>query len=189
MADTALVAAPVARLAAFATAAALTAAQDVTRVALPIVHPGADAELVAEETLVLVATLTLRAVETGLRERPDVLAAVAPALHELPLLYHDVLFGTAAVVSGAEGEVAADPAVYERLARKAGFYAAHFAPGQFPGPRALADTLPLWMGRISPPRLPTTPEERLGDTGAVDRLAVHTRLVLAFAQQVGLTPV
>ena len=71
--------------------------------------------------------------------------------------------------------------MYERLARKAGFYAAHFAPGQFPGPRALADTLPLWMGRISPPRLPTTPEERLGGHGAVDRLAVHTRLVLAFA--------
>jgi hypothetical protein len=174
-----------ARLTAFATAATLTAAQDVTRAALPIVQPGADAELVAEETLVLAATLTSRAVEVGLREKPDVLASVAPALQELPLLYHDVLFGTEAVASGAQGEVAADPAVYERLARKAGFYAAHFAPGQFPGPRALADKLPLWMGRISPPKLPSTPEDRLGDTGAVDRLAVHTRLVLAFAQQVG----
>ena len=172
-----------ARITAFATAAALTAAQDLTRGALPIVHPGADAELVAEETLVLVATLTARAAEAGLRERPGVLAAVGPALLELPLLYHDVLFGTAAVASGAEGEVAADPAVYERLARKAQFYAAHFAPGAFPGPRALADKLPLWMGRISPPRLPTTPDERLGETGAADRLAVHTRLVLAFSQQ------
>ena len=173
-----------ARLTAFATAAALTAAQDVTRAALPAVQPGADAELVAEETLVLVATLTSRAVEAGLRATPAVLAAVAPTLQELPLLYHDVLFGTQAVASGAEGEVAADPAVYERLARKAGFYGAHFTPGQFPGPRLLADKLPLWMGRISPPKLPTMPEARLGDTDAVDRLAVHTRLVLAFAQQV-----
>jgi hypothetical protein len=39
------------------------------------------------------------------------------------------------------------------------------------------------MGRVSPPRLPTSPYERLGTLGIADLLAVHTRLVLAFAQK------
>jgi len=39
------------------------------------------------------------------------------------------------------------------------------------------------MGRISPPKLPTSPDKRLADLGLVDLLATHVRLVLAFTQR------
>jgi hypothetical protein len=92
------------------------------------------------------------------------------------------------VAGGAEGDVAPEPAVYARLARKAEFYAVHLPPGRFPGPHALGDKLPLWMGRVSPPGLPTTPDARLAELGLVDVLAVHARLVLAFARRVASEP-
>ena len=177
-----------ARVAAFAAPAALSTVQDVVRATLPaLTAPGAgagvDPELVAEETLVLVATATARAAETGLQTRPDALAAVGPALVELPFLYHDFLLGAQLVAAGAEGDHAPDQSVYDRLARKAEFYAVHLPPGRFPGPKALGDVLALWMGRVSPPKLPTTPYERLDTLGLTDTLAAHARLVLAFAQK------
>jgi hypothetical protein len=173
-----------ARVAAFASAAALSAAQDLVRAVLPALGDAADPEVVAEETLVLVATVTARAAEVGLREAPAVMQAVGPALAELPFLYHDYLLGAQLVAEGREGDVAPDPAVYARLGRKAEFYAVHLPPGRFPGPHALSDKLPLWMGRISPPGLPSTPDARLAGLGLVDVLALHARLVLAFAQRV-----
>ena len=39
------------------------------------------------------------------------------------------------------------------------------------------------MGRISPPKLPTSPDARLQQTGLVDVVAAHARLVLAFAER------
>ncbi len=173
-----------ARVATFAAAAALSATQDVVRTVLPALTDAADAELVAEETLVLIATVTTRAAEVGLRAAPAVREAVGAALAELPFLYHDYLLGAQLVAEGAEGDVEAEPAVYARLARKAEFYAVHLPPGRFPGPRALQDKLPLWMGRVSPPKLPTSPDARLADRGLVELVAAHARLVLAFAQRV-----
>jgi hypothetical protein len=177
-----------ARVVAFAAPAALSTTQDVVRAVLPsldVPGPGAPADpaLVAEETLALVSTVTARAAEVGLRTRPAVLAAVGPALAEMPYLYHDFLLGAQLVGGGAEGDVEPDQSVYERLDRKTAFYVAHLAPGRFPGPAALRDKLPLWMGRVSPPKLPTTPAARLADVGAVDLVAAHARLVLAFAQR------
>ncbi len=172
-----------ARVAAFAAVAALTAAQDLTRAVLPALGEGANPEVVAEETLVLVATATARAAETGLRAAPALLTAVGPALAELPFLFHDYLLGAEMVARGAEGDVEVDQAVYERLAKKAAFYASHLPPGRFPGPSVLASKLPLWMGRVSPPKLPTSPDERLRDLGLAELLGVHLRLVLAFAQR------
>lgn len=173
-----------ARVATFSASAALSATQDVIRAVLPALTDAADPELVAEETLVLVATLTARAAEVGLREQPVVLEGVGPALAELPFLYHDYLLGAALIAKGAEGDVETEPAVYERLARKSEFYAVHFAPGRFPGPLALGDKLPLWMGRVSPPKLPSSPDARLKSLGVVEMLSAHARLVLAFAQRV-----
>ena len=172
-----------ARVAAFAAPAALSTVQDVVRTVRPALGPAADAGVVAEETLALVATLTARAAEAGLRSRPGALAAAGPALAELPFLYHDYLLGAEMVAAGAEGEVAPDASVYDRLARKAAFYDVHLPAGRVPGPALLADKLPLWMGRISPPRLPTSPQQRLADLGVAGVLAVHVRLVLAFAQK------
>ena len=181
-------AAAAARVVAFAAPAALSATQDVVRRTLPALDapgPGAAADpgLVAEETLVLVATVTARAAEVGLRTRRAALEAAGPALAELPFLYHDYLLGAEFVAGGAEGDVEPDQSVYARLERKAAFYDAHLPVGRFPGPRALADVLALWMGRVSPPKLPTTPHERLDALGLVDTLAAHARLVLAFAQR------
>ena len=172
-----------ARVAAFAAPAALSVTQDVVRAVLPVLTDQADPGLVAEETLTLVATVTARAAEVGLRERPDVLAAVGPALAELPFLYHDFLLGAQVVASGAEGEVAPDQSVYARLDRKAAFYGMHLAPGRFPGPSLLREKMPLWMGRVSPPKLPTSPDARLAETGLVDVVAALARLVTAFAQK------
>jgi len=172
-----------ARVAAFAAAAVLSATQDLTRAVLPALGPDAEPELVAEETLVLVATATARAAEVGLRDRPGIREVVGAALAEVPFLYHDYLLGAELVAAGAEGEVPGDPTVYDRLARKASFYAVHLPPGRFPGPTVLADKLPLWMGRVSPPGLPTLPQERLGTLGVAGLLGVHLRLVLAFAQR------
>ena len=171
------------RTAVFATAAVISTTQDVVRAVLPALTDQADRGLVAEETLSLVAAVTARAAEVGLRRRPEALAAVGPALAELPFLYHDFLLGAQVVAAGGEGDVTPDQSVYERLERKAAFYAAHLPPGRFPGPAALAQKMPLWMGRVSPPKLPTSPDARLRETGLVDVVAAHARLVLAFAER------
>ena len=76
-----------ARVAAFAAPAALSVTQDVVRAVLPVLTDQADPGLVAEETLTLVATVTARAAEVGLRERPDALAAVG-ARSSLPSVGH-----------------------------------------------------------------------------------------------------
>lgn len=178
-----------ARVTAFASAAALTAVQDTVRATLPHLTdaegaPAGDPEVVAEETLVLVAVATARALEVGLRSLEGASEAAGAALLELPFLYHDYVLGAELVAAGAEGDHAVDEGVYDRLDRKAGFYAAHLPAGRFPGPKALTDKLPLWMGRLSPPGLPTTPDARLQATGAPALLGAHLRLVLAFAQRV-----
>ena len=172
-----------ARVVAFAAPAALSTTQDVVRAVLPALTDQADAGLVAEETLSLLATVTARAAEVGLRQRPDALEAVGLALTELPFLYHDFLLGAQFVASGAEGDVEPDQSVYERLERKMAFYGAHLPPGRFPGPGSLAEKMPLWMGRVSPPKLPTSPDARLRDLGLVEVVAMHARLVLAFVQR------
>ena len=172
----------IARVTAFASLGVLSTTQDLVRAVLPSLADAANPELVAEETLALVATVTARAVEVGLGEAALV-ESVATAVLETPFLYHDFLLGAQLVAEGVEGEADVDQGVYERLGRKLSFYGVHFPLGRFPGPRALGDKLPLWMGRVSPPKLSTTPGQRLEETGLVDLLATHLRLVLAFAQR------
>ncbi|MDT0632489.1 hypothetical protein RQM47_15185 [Rubrivirga sp. S365] len=181
--DSGRTAALAARVVAFAAPAALSTTQDVVRRALPALTDQADPGLVAEETLTLLATVTARAAEVGLRQNRPALEAAGPALAELPFLYHDFLLGAEYVAGGAEGDVEPDQSVYARLERKAAFYGAHLPPGRFPGPSVLGEKLPLWMGRVSPPKLPTTPDARLADLGVVEMVAAHARLVLAFAQR------
>lgn len=177
-----------ARVVAFAAPAALTTTQDAVRAVWPSLQDGTgaapDAALVAEETLAMVATVTARAVAAGLRPRPDAAGPAVDALVEVPLLVHDFLLGAQLVASGAEGDVPPDDGgVYDRLARKLGFYATHLPEGGVPGPARLRTLLPLWMGRVSPPRLPTTPDARLASTGVPEIVALHARLVLAFAER------
>jgi len=171
------------RVTAFCGLAVLSTTQDLVRSVLPTLTDAVDPDLVAEETLALVATTTARAVEVGLRTQSRLVEVVGPAVLETPFLYHDFVLGAQLVEAGAEGDVEVDETIYERLSRKTDFYGSHFPVGRLPGPAALRDKLPLWMGRISPPKLASTPGERLEETGLTALLNTHLRLVLAFAQR------
>ena len=169
-----------ARLGAFATAGAFQLTQDIaSRIAAEI--PSADGGIVAEETLALVAVLTARAVEVGAPSDDG----AAAALLALPDLVRDYFVGAAMLADpdGAGARVHAAGHDRERTARKGAFYEAHFPAGQFPGPSALADKLPLWMGRVSGPGLPDSPDARLARMDLTGDITTHLRLVLAFARQ------
>ncbi len=174
-------AAAAAAFTAFATLGALSTTQDLAGRVLTGIA-GADPELVAEETLCLVATATARAAEAGLTEAPATAAAVVPTLLALPFTYHDYLIGGTLLVRKEAALLEAGEAAYHRLQHKQTFYTTHLPPGRFPGEHALTDKMGLWMGRISPPRLPESPTDRLARLQLVPLLLTHLRLVQAFGQ-------
>jgi hypothetical protein len=83
----------------FATVGALGLTQDLTHAVLESIGDieGADSELVAEETLCLVATATARAVEVGLEDEPEHQSVLVRTLLDLPFTYRDYLIGKAMV--------------------------------------------------------------------------------------------
>jgi hypothetical protein len=173
-----------ARFTAFATLGLVSVTHELAGKALAGIE-GADPELVAEETLCLVATATARAAEVGLRADPALAQTVVPVLLGLPFTYRDYLIGGALLARPEPAFLDAHEAVYERLQRKQAFYTAHLPPQQFPGERLLTDKMGLWMGRISPPRLPDAPMDRLERLGGVPTVLTHLKLVLAFARREG----
>lgn len=175
-------AARIARFSTFATLGALGTTQDLARTCLESIE-GADPEIVAEETLCLVATATARAAEVGLRDEPDVARAVVPVLLDLPYLYRDYLVGGAMLLQQNAALLDADDAVYRRLQRKREFYTVHLAPGQVPGTQVLNDKMGLWMGRISPSGLPEPPVERMEKLELMPLLLTHVKLVLAYGRK------
>lgn len=172
----------IARFTAFATMGALGTTQELASLCLNDID-GAESELVAEETLSLVAVTTARAAEVGLRDHPDVAAAVIEPLTDLPFLYRDYLIGGAMILQQDEALLDSTESIYQRLQRKQEFYAVHFPPDSFPGEVALRDKMGLWMGRVSPPRLPEMPTERLEKLDLVPILLTHLKLVLAFGRR------
>ena len=175
----------VAGFTAFATIGALGLTQDLTHAVLESIGDmeGADSELVAEETLCLVATATARAAEVGLEDEPDHEPPIVRTLLDLPFTYRDYLIGKAMVADDNPGLSEMADEVHERLQRKREFYLTHLPEGQFPGPRALGDKMELWMGRVSPPKLPETPQERLESLGLVSPTVAHLKLVLAYGRR------
>lgn len=174
-----------ARLAAFATAGAFQLTQELaTRIAAEV--PSADIAVLTEETLALVSVVTARAIEATAPEA----TAAADALRALPDLVRDYFVGAAVLADpdNAAPRVHAADLDRARTARKATFYEAHFPAGQFPGPTALAEKLPLWMGRVSGPGLPDAPDARLARMALADDVLVHLRLVRSFARQPGAPP-
>jgi hypothetical protein len=169
-------------LVAFATAGALHTAQDLAGRVMQGV-PGADVGLVAEETLALVAVATARAAEVGLGGED---AGVSAALQEVPLLYRDYFAAAAALEDPDAAHALADAAARDRarLGRKLDFYRAHLPEGAFPGERALNDKLPLWVGRVSGPGLGVNPDAFAAQIEAASVLALHLRLVLAYARRI-----
>lgn len=156
--------------------------QDLARAVIESI-PGADPEVVAEETLTLVAVATARAAEVGLRDDPEVASRARDVLLELPFLYRDYLIGGAMIAQQDATFLDTHQAVRERLERKRAFYAVHLPEEQFPGEKALGDKMPLWMGRVSGPGLPENPDERLARLDLVPTLATHLKLVLAYARR------
>ena len=180
----------VAGFTAFATVGALGLTQDLTHAVLESIGnmDGTDPELVAEETLTLVATATARAAEVGLEDEPDHAPTITETLLDLPFTYRDYLIGKAMVADGDPGLSEVADEVHERLHRKREFYTTHLPEGQFPGPHALGDKMELWMGRVSPPQLPETPQERLESLGLVEPTVAHLKLILAYGRR-GAPPV
>ena len=167
----------------FASTGAVSATQDLVRRVRASVDD-ADPELVAEETLVLVATATSRAVDVGLRGAPDAPGEViAETLLDLPFTYRDYLMGRAMVEQDDRAMAGGAEAMRERLERKRQFYTSHLPEGRFPGERALTEKMELWMGRISPPKLPEMPQERLEKLDLVPHLLAHLKVVLAAARR------
>lgn len=175
----------VARFTSFATVGALGLTQDLTHAILESVGnmEGSDPELVAEETLALVATATARAAEVGLQEEPQHAPTIVETLLNLPFTYRNYLVGKAMVAEDRPelSEVAEE--VQNRLQGKREFYTTHLPDGQFPGPHALRDKMELWMGRVSPPKMPETPQERLESLGLVEPTVAHLKLVLAYGRR------
>ncbi len=176
------------RTVAFCSLGALNVAQELAGAILRDIAD-ADPDLVAEETLCLVSVVTLRAAQAGLREWPAGAAAAGPALSSLPFAYRRYLTGLEML--DRNDPSLADPAAVEavdaRLRRKQQFYEGQFAEAAFPGEEALVNGMEFWMGRISPPKLPDTPSERLRKMGLAPALGAHLRVVGAYCRSAALS--
>lgn len=163
----------------------LSLTQDLTHAVLRSIGDmdGTNPELVAEETLCLVATATARAAEVGLQSEPAHAPSVSQTLLNLPFTYRDYLIGHAMVAQQDPELSGMAEEVRQRLSQKQNFYVTHLPEGQFPGPHALKDKMELWMGRVSPPKLPESPQERLENLELVDMLLAHVKLVLAYGRR------
>lgn len=180
----------VAQFTSFATLGILGLTQDLTHAVLESIGDldGADPELVAEETLSLVSIATARAAEVGLAEEARHAPPIVSALLDTPFTYRNYLIGKAMVADERPELSGVAEEVHERLENKRAFYATHLPEGQFPGPHAMRDTMELWMGRVSPPKLPEMPQKRLEKLGLVDPAVAHLKLVLAYGRR-GTPPV
>src|SRR6056297_1529791 len=118
----------------FATVGAVGLVQDLTHAVLDSIGDmeGADPELVAEETLCLVATATARAAEVGLQDEPGHGPVVSRTLLQLPYTYRDYLLGNAMIADRRPEIAQVGEQVRGRLERKQEVYTAHLPEGQFP---------------------------------------------------------
>jgi len=163
----------------FSTLGIFSTSQEISGLAMSSLTDG-DAELVAEETLCLVSVVTARTIE-----------AIAPGMDELsqsllvtPFLYRDYLVGSVMLESTDAAQGSQGVLIGERLERKSAFYTAHLPASKLPTGSVLRNVALMWMGRISPPGMPTGPEERLDGIGVTDRLNTHIRLIASHVRQV-----
>ena len=178
----------ISRTVAFCSLAALNVTQELAGAVLRDIA-GADPDLVAEETLCLASVVTWRAAQAGLRDWPEGAAAAEPALTSLPYAYRRYLTGLEMLDRNdpALADPAAVDAVDSRLRRKQQFYEGQFAEATFPGEEALVNGMEFWMGRISPPKLPDMPSERLRKMDLARALGAHLRVVAAYCRSAALS--
>lgn len=182
MAETDQIQGRISRFTAFTTLGVLGTTQDLARVTLEFIK-NADTELVAEETLCMVAVATARAAEVGLRQESVVGSVVSPTVLDLPFAYRDYLIGGAMITQRDTSLLDANEAAYQRLREKREFYMGHFPENQFPGESHTRSKMELWLDRINPFDLSSTPEERLTKMHLLPTLMTHLKLVLAFGRQ------
>lgn len=176
------------RIVAFCSLGALNVTQELAGAILRDIE-GADPEVVAEETLCLVAVVTLRAAQAGLRESPELAAAAEPVLAALPYTYRRYLTGLDMIDRNdpSLAEPGSIEAVDRRLQRKQRFYEGQFPEATFPGDEILANGMEFWMGRISPPKLPETPSVRLRKMGLAALLGAHLRVTGAYCRSAAMS--
>ena len=162
----------------FTTMGILAVTQELSGLALSEMSE-AKPELVAEETLCLLSAATARVVESLDPTFPD----LGSSTMMTPFLYRDYLIGTAMLESGDLSKGEEGVLVGERLERKMAFYTAHLVSGEYPMGSNLRNVVLMWMGRISPPGMPSGPEARVDAMGAMDKLACHLKLVAAHIRQ------
>ena len=150
----------------------VTTTQEVATAALEAM-PEADPELVAEETLCLVSVAAARTIGAA----TDSEGRLAEAVMAAPFLYRDYMIGTAMLATDRPVGESAGAEVGRRLEKKVAFYASHLPVGQAPGDAVMREKMLLWMGRISPPKMPDTPEDRLDRIGVTSRVSRFLRLV------------
>lgn len=150
----------------------VTTTQEVAAAVLQAM-PEADPELVAEETLCLISVATARTIEAV----DEGEGSLSEAFMAAPFLYRDYMIGTAMLASGQNAGEAAGAQVGRRLEKKMAFYASHLPGGQAPGDGVVREKMLLWMGRISPPKMPDSPEDRLERIDVASRVARFLRLV------------
>lgn len=172
----------IARFMAFATIGTINVTQHLAASVLASIE-GADADLVAEETLCLVATATSRTAGVGLKDDPEIADAASSAILDIPFSYRDYLIGGEMIEARDPSLSEAADQVYARLQRKREFYSAHLPPNQSPGERVLNEKMGLWMGRVSPPGLPEMPTARLEKLALVAPVLTHLKLVIAFGKK------
>lgn len=169
------------RYVSFATIGVLNVTQEIAGAILSDVD-GAEPDVVAEETLCLVSVATARAAEVAFRGDADASASVSTLLLDLPFTYRDYLLGAEMIERQDSALAEAAEEVFARLQRKREFYQAHLPANSFPGERALSDKMDLWMGRVSPPKLPESPTKRLERLRLQTPLLTHLKLVLSYGQ-------
>ncbi len=192
-------------IAVFAAAGTHVLFQDLLAGVLELI-PDVDPSRVAEETLSLLAVVGARAVEEGSAGVPTA-RLIGDSVLGMPYAFRDYTLGSEMLAdemsaqgaprNNAQGAPPAgeetDPVpnsdihtqsvqIGERLAKIQDFYEEQFPVGTSIRLPILQDKLVLWMGRISPPGLDSTPAERVTASRAPILLAHHARLITAYVR-------
>ena len=168
-----------AQIGTFSSLGALTVTQELSG-RIRQFYPDFDEELVAEETLCFVASVSAFSIRSSADNAIG--TGAASALDDLPYTYRDYVLGqliladSSSVSDGLSGEIGS------RLGRKLNFYHSQLSAGLRPNVETgLSSLAVLWMGRISQPGRPESPDERVKQLEVVDILLRHMTLLTSFA--------
>jgi hypothetical protein len=145
--------------------------------------PKSDSLRVAEESLSMLAVVTARAIDEG-GGGSSVVAQAVNAILNLPYAFRDYSLGSEMLNSELDMKDAGTRSglIGERLQKTLGFYETQIPAGISLTDVRLGDNLLLWMGRISPRGLESSPDTRLDDSGVREMVSRHVRLISAYTR-------